>query len=74
MKRILLVFHSIPLRNANVSYFDQFFDAKDGKLDMSQWLSGQTGFLPIHLVIPDQAVGYGSGLAVAFCMMPKKNR
>ena len=48
------------------SFFDQFLDPKDGKLDASQWLSGRSGFLPIPLIISDPAVGYGAGLAVAF--------
>ncbi len=48
------------------SFFDQFIDPKDGKLDTSQWLAGRTGFLPIPLIISDPAVGYGGGLAVAF--------
>ena len=48
------------------SFFDQFVDPKDGNLDMSQWLAGRTGFLPIPILISDPAVGYGGGLAVAF--------
>jgi len=49
-----------------VSFFDQFIDPKDGKLDTSQWLAGRTGFLPIPIVVSDPAVGYGAGLALAF--------
>jgi len=48
------------------SFFDQFIDPKDGKLDVSQWLAGRTGFLPVPIVISDPAVGYGGGLALAF--------
>jgi len=48
------------------SFFNQFFDPKDGKLDASQWLAGTSGFLPIPLVISDPAVGYGAGLGIAF--------
>lgn len=48
------------------SFFDQFIDPKDGKLDASQWLAGRTGFLPVPVVISDPAVGYGAGLALAF--------
>jgi hypothetical protein len=48
------------------SFFDQFIDPKDGKLDASQWLAGRTGFLPVPIVISDPAVGYGGGLALAF--------
>ena len=55
------------------SCFDQFFDPQDGKLDVSQWLSGQTGFLPVPLVISDPAVGYGGGLAVVFFHDPEED-
>ena len=48
------------------SFFSQFVDSRDGKLDMSQWLAGRTGFLPIPIVISDPAVGYGGGLALTF--------
>jgi hypothetical protein len=48
------------------SFFDQFIDPNDGKLDASQWLAGRTGFLPVPIVISDPAVGYGGGLALAF--------
>jgi len=48
------------------SFFDQFIDPKDAKLDASQWLAGRTGFLPVPIVISDPAVGYGAGLALAF--------
>jgi hypothetical protein len=48
------------------SFFDQFIDPKDGKLDASQWLAGRTGFLPVPIVISDPAVGYGAGMALAF--------
>ena len=48
------------------SFFSQFADPKDGKLDTSQWLAGKTGFLPIPILISDPAVGYGGGLGLAF--------
>ena len=48
------------------SFFSQFVDSKDGNLDMSQWLAGRTGFLPIPIIISDPAVGYGGGLVLAF--------
>lgn len=48
------------------SFFDQFIDPRDGKLDASQWLAGRTGFLPVPIVISDPAVGYGGGVALAF--------
>ena len=48
------------------SFYSQFVDPKDGNLDMSQWLAGRTGFLPIPIIISDPAVGYGGGLALTF--------
>lgn len=56
------------------SFFDQFFDPKDGNLDASQWLAGNTGFLPIPLIISDPAVGYGGGLGIAFLHEPKDEK
>ena len=47
-------------------FFSQFIDPKDGRLDMSEWLAGQTGFLPIPILISDPAVGYGGGLGLLF--------
>ena len=55
------------------SYFDDFIDPKDGKFDASQWLSSQSGFLPVPLIISDPAVGYGGGLAVAFMHDPEED-
>lgn len=68
---IVLLFSIAPMVQA--SYFDQFFDPQDGKLDVSQWLAGQTGFLPVPLVISDPAVGYGGGLAIAFFHDPEED-
>ncbi len=68
---IVLLFSITPMVQA--SCFDQFFDPQDGKLDVSQWLSGQTGFLPVPLVISDPAVGYGGGLAVVFFHDPEED-
>ncbi len=48
------------------SFFGQFIDPKDGKLDTSQWLATSTGFLPIPIFVSDPAVGYGGGLGLAF--------
>ena len=48
------------------SFWDQFIDPKDGKVDMSQWLLGQTGFLPVPIIITEPAVGVGGGAALLF--------
>jgi hypothetical protein len=44
---------------------DGFRDPQDGKLDMSDWLLEQHGWLPVPIVITEPAVGYGLGLAAA---------
>jgi hypothetical protein len=61
---LALLLLAVPVR-AN-DFFNQFIDPKDGRLDMSQWLAGQTGFLPIPILISDPAVGYGGGLGLLF--------
>ena len=44
----------------------QFTDPEDGKLDMSEWLLEQKGFLPVPIIITEPAVGYGGGAALLF--------
>jgi len=41
-------------------------DPEDGKFDISQYLAGATGFLPVPIVITEPAVGFGLGAAVAY--------
>jgi hypothetical protein len=62
---VLILFLTVTPASGN-SFFSQFADPKDGKLDTSQWLAGKTGFLPIPILISDPAVGYGGGLGLAF--------
>lgn len=48
-------------------WFDEnMIDAADGKVDISDYLSGATGFLPVPIIITEPAVGFGAGLAVAY--------
>ncbi len=61
---LIILFNTIPV--SGNSFFSQFVDPRDGKFDMSQWLAGRTGFLPIPILISDPAVGYGGGLGLAF--------
>jgi hypothetical protein len=61
---LILSFCTVPAFGN--SRFNQFVDPRDGKLDMSQYLAGKTGFLPIPIIISDPAVGYGGGLGLAF--------
>lgn len=63
---ITLILLLVAIPASGNSFFSQFVDPKDGNLDMSQWLAGRTGFLPIPIIISDPAVGYGGGLALAF--------
>jgi len=41
-------------------------DPQDGKFDISQYLAGATGFLPVPIIITEPAVGFGLGAAVAY--------
>ena len=41
-------------------------DPDDGKFDISQYLAGATGFLPVPIVITEPAVGFGLGAAIAY--------
>ena len=40
-------------------------DAQDGMIDMSDYLSGASGFFPVPIIITEPAVGVGIGAAVA---------
>jgi len=48
------------------SFMDKFIDPKDGKLDLSDWLLKQKGFLPIFDIITEPAIGYGLGVGLLF--------
>ena len=48
------------------SFMDKVIDPKDGKLDLSDWLLKQKGFLPIGEIITEPAVGFGLGLGLLF--------
>ena len=67
--QLFILFITIIIFTPNVSantFFSQFMDPKDGKIDLSQWLGGRSGFLPVPIIISDPAVGYGGGLALAY--------
>jgi len=54
-------------------WFDEnMIDAEDGKMDISDYLSGTTGFLPVPIIITEPAVGFGIGAAVAYFHQPKE--
>jgi len=48
-----------------------FFSAEDGMLDVSTFMEGRYGFLPIPFPITEPAVGYGGGLMLAFIDKPR---
>jgi hypothetical protein len=53
-------------------WFDEnMLDEQDGKLDISNYLSSTTGFLPVPIIVTEPAIGFGAGLAVAY-FHPKK--
>jgi len=41
------------------SFWTQFLDEEDGALDMSNWLTSGTGFLPLAIPLTEPAVGLG---------------
>jgi hypothetical protein len=47
-------------------------DPQDGKLDVSDYLAGTRGFLPVPIVITEPAVGFGLGAAIAYFHAPKQ--
>lgn len=54
-------------------WFDEnMIDAEDGKLDIGDYLSGATGYLPVPIIITEPAVGFGAGVAVAYFHPPKE--
>ena len=54
-------------------WFDEnMIDAEDGKVDIGDYLSGTTGFLPVPIIITEPAVGFGAGAAVAYFHPPRQ--
>ena len=57
------------------SFFAQFKDPVDGKLDMSAWLlENIVGFLPVPIIITEPAVDNGIGAAGVFFHEPKADQ
>jgi len=53
-------------------WFDEnMIDSEDGKVDMSDYLSGARGFFPVPIIITEPAVGFGLGAAVAYFHPPQ---
>jgi hypothetical protein len=49
---------------------ENMIDAQDGMIDMSDYLSGASGFFPVPIIITEPAVGVGIGAAVAYFHPP----
>ena len=62
----LLVFAFGTVAARDDGLFAGLRDAEDGAFDLSDFLQGRTGFLPVPIVITEPAVGYGGGLAPLF--------
>jgi hypothetical protein len=50
---------------------ENMIDAEDGKVDISDYLSGATGFFPAPIIITEPALGFGAGVAVAYFHPPQ---
>lgn len=63
---LILAFLSLgTVVNAD-SKWDRFKDPADGQFDLSMYLTGRTGFVPIPIIITEPAVGYGGGLVISY--------
>jgi hypothetical protein len=63
---LLIVLLLVPAMLSAESSKSKFKDPETGEFDMSVWLEGRTGFLPVPVIITEPAVGYGAGLFVSF--------
>ena len=66
------VSHAGWLESVSDWFDENMIDAEDGKVDISDYLSGATGFLPVPIIITEPAVGFGVGAAVAYFHPPKE--
>ena len=54
-------------------WFDEnMIDPEDGMMDVSDYLSGHTGYFPAPIIITEPAIGFGLGAAVAYFHPPKE--
>lgn len=53
-------------------FAENMIDPEDGKMDISNYLSGKTGFFPVPIIITEPAMGFGLGAAVAYFHPPKE--
>lgn len=64
--------HAGWIESASKWFDENMIDADDGKVDISDYLSGTTGFLPVPIIITEPAVGFGVGAAVAYFHPPRE--
>lgn len=57
--------------SATAGMLDDYIDAEDDKLDMSDWLLQQHGWLPVPTLITEPAVGHGLALAGINFQLPE---
>jgi hypothetical protein len=55
-----------PITADGQAHGGRFRDPEDGRLDLSDYLLNQKGFLPVPIIITEPAVGYGGGVALTF--------
>jgi hypothetical protein len=60
---LTLVFPATPHADSSKS---KFKDPETGEFDVSMWLEGRAGFLPVPIIITEPAVGFGVGLFLNF--------
>ena len=64
--------HANWLESISDWYDENLVDEEDGKLDVSEYLSGASGYFPVPIIITEPAVGFGLGAAVAYFHQPKE--
>jgi hypothetical protein len=64
--------HAGWIESTSKWFNENMIDAEDGKVDIGDYLSSASGFLPVPIIITEPAVGYGAGLAVAYFHPPKE--
>ena len=61
---MIIIFIAVSVNGQ--SYWDQFVDSTDNRIDFSQYMKSQTGFMPYLNLITEPAVGYGLAGGLVF--------
>ena len=64
--------HASWLDSISDWYDQNMVDEDDGKLDISNYLSGASGYFPVPIIITEPAIGFGIGAAVAYFHPPQE--